>query len=538
MKMDRTGVLRTTFVVLLLGGTILAQTPKTKRPPPVLSNKSFRNLTALPPLPGELNQGNGETSMTEWDIQRTVDRHNEHRKNSRASNMQFMTWDATLATMAQRWAERCVFEHGFVENLSPYESVGQNLWLRGGDPNKPISGVVATDDWHDEIDYYYYESDTCTSVCGHYTQVVWAETNKVGCGLAYCGYISGYRDAWNFVCNYGPAGNFYGERPYKTGNVCTQCPTASPFCFNGLCRLCNLEEAGCSCPLTCQNCGVFNKDKCYCECPGGFYGPQCADECVDTHRWCGANPGWPSPASCSWDPSVPKGCPLMCGVCQARDPEFTCDPNQPGPGPADIPTPDTLCNTAFDSVAMINGELNVIKGKKYWRFDQQGRLTSEPSGELLKHYHSLVKKGVKALYQIGAEGPYQNTISMVRGKKIWRFDGNRRRLNGWPRNLYNDIGIRERIAAAVHDERYGITYLIAAKTSNVYEYDESGEQLVQDNPLQINAVFGGLPVKITGAFRSGGSFFFLRGKKVYEVNQGSMSVVGSPVLFAERFLGC
>ena len=75
--------------------------------------------------------------------------------------------------MAQRWADRCVFEYGFEENISPYESVGQNLWLRTGDPNKPSSGVVATDDWHDEIKYYYYDSDTCTNVCGHYTQVGW-----------------------------------------------------------------------------------------------------------------------------------------------------------------------------------------------------------------------------------------------------------------------------------------------------------------------------------------------------------------------------
>ncbi|XP_038065692.1 uncharacterized protein LOC119735827 [Patiria miniata] len=520
LEMQRTGVLRATLLVLLLATPALCQKPKTKRPPAVLSNLSFFNLTGRPLLPGELNTGDGETSMTPRDIQRTVDRHNEHRKNRKASDMQHMTWDATLATMAQRWAERCVFEHGFGENISPYESVGQNLWLRPGDPNKPISGVIATDDWHDEIKYYYYDSGACSDVCGHYTQVVWAETDKIGCGLAYCGYISGYRDAWNFVCNYGPAGNFYGQKPYNLGDVCTDCPTNSPFCFNGLCRLCNIDEPGCSCLITCQNCGKLNRNRCQCECPNGFHGAQCAGEEGELET---------NESSVFLDD--------MILVSEARDPGFTCDPNQPGP-PDVNPTPDFLCNTAFDSVAMINGELNVVKGKRYWRFDRQGKLISEPSGELLRNYHSLVKKGVKALYQIGTLGSNQDTITLIRGKKVWRFNGNRQRLRGWPLNLYNDIGIREKISAAVHDERYGITYLIAAKTSDVYEYDEEGAQLVQDRPSGINAVFGGLPTKITSAFRHGGSFFFLRGKKVFEVNQNSMSVVGNPVFFAERFLGC
>ena len=40
---------------------------------------------------------------------------------------------------------------------------------------------------------------------GHFTQVVWKSTTKVGCGFSTCG------DNDLLVCNYSPAGNFAGQ---------------------------------------------------------------------------------------------------------------------------------------------------------------------------------------------------------------------------------------------------------------------------------------------------------------------------------------
>jgi len=73
-----------------------------------------------------------------------------------------------------------------------------------------------------------------TSATGHYTQVVWADTYKVGCGFtAYTDSAGWY---WKFyVCNYGSCGNIISGSMYKTGATCTQCPTAAPGCNNGLC---------------------------------------------------------------------------------------------------------------------------------------------------------------------------------------------------------------------------------------------------------------------------------------------------------------
>lgn len=49
---------------------------------------------------------------------------------------------------------------------------------------------------------------------GHYTQLVWAKTKELGCGLVK------YRksDGWNtcyLICNYGPAGNIFNYPIYE-----------------------------------------------------------------------------------------------------------------------------------------------------------------------------------------------------------------------------------------------------------------------------------------------------------------------------------
>jgi pathogenesis-related protein 1 len=56
---------------------------------------------------------------------------------------------------------------------------------------------------------YDYGSNSCSGVCGHYTQQVWATTTDLGCALKACP-----GGSYMVSCEYGPGGNYQGQRPY------------------------------------------------------------------------------------------------------------------------------------------------------------------------------------------------------------------------------------------------------------------------------------------------------------------------------------
>jgi len=70
---------------------------------------------------------------------------------------------------------------------------------------------------------------------GHYTAMIWSNTNKVGCGVTE--YVDGKWFAKLYTCNYGPAGNYIGGQMYKQGRACSQCPsgTSCSLSYPGLC---------------------------------------------------------------------------------------------------------------------------------------------------------------------------------------------------------------------------------------------------------------------------------------------------------------
>jgi hypothetical protein len=68
---------------------------------------------------------------------------------------------------------------------------------------------------------------------------VWADTHRVGCGLAVCpGSAFGYPNsftAYYFGCDYAMGGNFIGLYPYEAGPTASNCPPGYPDVENGLC---------------------------------------------------------------------------------------------------------------------------------------------------------------------------------------------------------------------------------------------------------------------------------------------------------------
>lgn len=125
-----------------------------------------------------------------------------------------MTWSPSLAATAQSWAEACVdvdAPAGLIDHNDgrsdghPYY-VGENIYGSGGG----ATGIAAVQAWAAEVSSYDYDTNACTGVCGHYTQIVWATSVDLGCGIATC---PGLTYGNGIVCDYGPGGNS-GGKPY------------------------------------------------------------------------------------------------------------------------------------------------------------------------------------------------------------------------------------------------------------------------------------------------------------------------------------
>jgi uncharacterized protein YkwD len=114
-----------------------------------------------------------------------------------------LVWSTRLEALAQDWANRLLAEKQFSHR--PTGSYGENLFEITG---AAASSAQVVANWATEAWNYDYTSNTCRGVCGHYTQIVWRDTKKVGCAVAR----GKAREVW--VCDYDPPGNWAGERPY------------------------------------------------------------------------------------------------------------------------------------------------------------------------------------------------------------------------------------------------------------------------------------------------------------------------------------
>jgi pathogenesis-related protein 1 len=115
-----------------------------------------------------------------------------------------LEWSPTLAAHARQWAERRLARRQFFHR--PDTPYGENLFSISGAPATPAQVVHS---WASEAAAYDPATNSCrTEPCGHYTQIVWRDTRRLGCAVAR----NSRREVW--VCNYDPPGNFIGQRPY------------------------------------------------------------------------------------------------------------------------------------------------------------------------------------------------------------------------------------------------------------------------------------------------------------------------------------
>ncbi len=137
-----------------------------------------------------------------------------------------MKWSDALQQKAEAWAaelkntNNCSMKHsGPGENLfwggasksaTSKDANGNWIWQESV---QNVSEEMAVNSWVSEKQWFNYADNTCKApagkACGHYTQVVWKNSTEVGCGKAIC---DNKTQVW--VCNYSPAGNIVGQKPY------------------------------------------------------------------------------------------------------------------------------------------------------------------------------------------------------------------------------------------------------------------------------------------------------------------------------------
>ncbi|XP_005377985.1 PREDICTED: cysteine-rich secretory protein 3-like [Chinchilla lanigera] len=214
-------------------------------------------------------------STTRPEVQKEiVNKHNELRRtvSPSASDMLKMEWCRVAAQKAQDWADRCQYRHSGSEHRKLNVSCGENLFRS----STPFSWSSAIQLWYDESKDFTFNvgPKRPSAVIGHYTQVVWYSSFRVGCGIAYCPSFAHLK--YFMVCHYCPSGNIRGKlyTPYKQGTPCASCPG---HCEDGLCTNgCDYQDEFSNCAdmkrdLTCNFTMVKNHCKASCNCEGKIY---------------------------------------------------------------------------------------------------------------------------------------------------------------------------------------------------------------------------------------------------------------------------
>jgi pathogenesis-related protein 1 len=136
-----------------------------------------------------------------------------------------LAWDDTIAAGAQQWADAKQadgrFEHSDTnlgENLAGGEVKDATIRLATG------VGVTPPDDERASYQTDPQPTGQEKKKVGHYTQIVWSSTTKLGCGFAPANQLA----FGLVVCRYSPPGNFRGQFPYPPDTVLVPQPGLAP----------------------------------------------------------------------------------------------------------------------------------------------------------------------------------------------------------------------------------------------------------------------------------------------------------------------
>jgi pathogenesis-related protein 1 len=203
-----------------------------------------------------------DVNVTSADIANIPARHNYYRGLVTGASIPDLIWDDNLAMHAQTWANYLAAHYsnddatngvsphakhyqtdnhneddhnegenianstkhiGYVDTINgPIDTTLEYVVNATGAQQELLDVNGAIDAWATEAYYYDYSTNSTNTLgkpVGHYTQIIWKNTTKVGCGKAISKkykFFDGNQDVYYewVVCRYSPPGNVAGEKPY------------------------------------------------------------------------------------------------------------------------------------------------------------------------------------------------------------------------------------------------------------------------------------------------------------------------------------
>ncbi|KAM7416857.1 hypothetical protein PAMA_018773 [Pampus argenteus] len=107
-----------------------------------------------------------------------LETHNAYRAQHGAPPMKF---NRKLNAAAQKWADH-LLEKGSLEHSDTKD--GENVYMMWSSAPLKQTGKEAVDSWYSEIKDYDWSKPGFSGATGHFTQVVWKESTKLGLGMA------------------------------------------------------------------------------------------------------------------------------------------------------------------------------------------------------------------------------------------------------------------------------------------------------------------------------------------------------------------
>lgn len=128
-----------------------------------------------------------------------------------------VSWDPILADSAYNYLVKCQSAAGSLVDHNANRSsdyvvlggsgyVGENIYAMQGAAATPTAAVAL---WMGEASSYDYATNSGNA--GHYTQVVWRASVRIGCAIVTCPAVK-YSNT--ILCDYSPGGNISGQKPY------------------------------------------------------------------------------------------------------------------------------------------------------------------------------------------------------------------------------------------------------------------------------------------------------------------------------------